>query len=205
MDKLFLHICCGPCAAWPLEFFQTRRPNLKLELWFHNPNIHPRGEFLRRRDSLAFLAAHHHLWVDFSSPYRPEEFLAALTQPQENSAPPDGDTGLRVNREELVPQPPATIPQPPERCRRCYYLRFKAAAQTAASRGHRAFSTTLAFSKRQRHDLIVEEGNRAAAEQGLEFYYEDWRPGWQRGHEIAKSLGLYRQNYCGCIYSELER
>lgn len=177
MDKLFLHVCCGPCAAWPLEYFETQRPGLELELWFYNPNIHPRSEFLRRRDSLAFLAAHHHLRVDFSSPYQPKEFLAELAQ----------------------------VPEAPERCRRCYYLRFKAAAEAAASRGHRAFGTTLAFSKRQRHDLIIEEGNRAAAEQGLDFFYEDWRPGWQRGHEIAKSLGLYRQNYCGCIYSELER
>lgn len=177
MNKLFLHVCCGPCAAWPLEYFETQRPGLELELWFHNPNIHPRSEFLRRRDSLAFLAAHHQLPVDFSSPYQPKEFLAELAQ----------------------------APEAPERCRRCYYLRFKAAAEAAASRGHRAFGSTLAFSKRQRHDLIIEEGNRAAAEQGLDFFYEDWRPGWQRGHEIAKSLGLYRQNYCGCIYSELER
>jgi len=205
MDNLFLHICCGPCAAWPLEFFHTRRPSLKVELWFHNPNIHPRAEFLRRRDSLAFLAAHHHLRVDFSSPYRPMEFLAELVRPLRGPAPANGDNDPLFSDLEPIPPSPATIPAPPERCRRCYYLRFKAAAETAASRGHRAFGTTLAFSKRQRHDLILEEGNRAATEQGLEFYYEDWRPGWQRGHEIAKSLGLYRQNYCGCIYSEMER
>jgi len=175
MDFL-LHVCCGPCAAYPLEFFQTR-PDLRPRLWFYNPNIHPKSEFYRRRDSLAYLAAHHGLAVDFSPPYRPESFLAELGQ----------------------------TPQAPDRCRACYALRFQAAAEAAAARGFSAFGSTLAFSRRQKHDLIVEEGRRAAELHGVEFYYEDWRPGWQRGHEIAKSLGLYRQNYCGCIFSELER
>lgn len=177
MEKLFLHVCCGPCACYPLEFFQTQRPSTQVELWFHNPNIHPKAEFGRRRDSLAFLAMQRGLTVDFSSPYEPEKFMAELMK----------------------------TPGPPERCRSCYALRFEAAAGEAARRGRRAFGTTLAFSRRQKHDLIVEEASKAATKHGLEFYYEDWRPGWQRGHEIAKGLGLYRQNYCGCIFSEFER
>lgn len=176
-DSVFLHVCCGPCAAYPLEFFREQRPGLKVQLWFHNPNIHPKSEWGRRRDSLAYLAAVSGLSVDFSSPYDPKSFLAEL----------------------------AKVPESPDRCRLCYRLRFEAAASEASGRGFKCFGTTLAFSKRQRHDLIVEEGRRAAEGQGLEFYYEDWRPGWQRGHEIAKALNLYRQNYCGCIYSEFER
>lgn len=177
MKKIFLHVCCGPCACYPLEFFKTQRPDIALELWFHNPNIHGRAEFNRRRDSLAFLALHYGLAIDFSSPYEPEKFLAGLIK----------------------------NPAQPGRCRACYAMRLGAAALTAARRGHRAFGTTLAFSRRQKHDLIVEEGEKAAAAHGLEFYYEDWRPGWQRGHELAKSLGLYRQNYCGCVFSEFEK
>ena len=175
--KILLHVCCGPCAAYPLKFFQTERPDLEPRLWYYNPNIHPKGEFFRRRDSLAYLAAHHGLTVDFSPPYQPEDFLAEL----------------------------AKEPKAPERCRTCYALRFQAAAQEAAAGGFQAFGTTLAFSRRQKHELIVEEGHRAAARHGVDFYYEDWRPGWQQGHEIAKALGLYRQNYCGCVYSEFER
>lgn len=177
MDKLFLHVCCGPCACYPLEWFENERPGLKLELWYYNPNIHPQAEFRRRRDSLAFLAAQRSLTVDFSPPYESAHFLAEF----------------------------AKNPQAPERCRHCYRLRFEAAAVEAARRGHRAFASTLAFSRRQKHELIIEEGQKAAQAQGLEFFYEDWRPGWKRGHEIAKELGLYRQNYCGCVYSELER
>ncbi len=177
MDKLFLHVCCGPCACWPLEWFRVEKPSLKLELWFFNPNIHPKSEFTRRRDSLAYLAAYHDLKVDFSAPYEPKVFF------QEIAATPDS----------------------PDRCRVCYALRFREAAREAARRGHSALATTLAFSRRQKHELIIEEGRKAAAAQGLDFFYEDWRPGWQRGHEIAKSLGLYRQNFCGCLFSELER
>ena len=150
---------------------------MEVALWFHNPNIHPKSEWGRRRDSLAYLAAHNNLKVDFSSNYDPKSFLVQL----------------------------AAVPDQPERCRLCYALRFQAAAKEAKGQGFPMFGSTLAFSKRQKHDLIIEEGQRAAAEQGLEFYYEDWRSGWQRGHEIAKALNLYRQNYCGCIFSEFER
>ncbi|MDR1920403.1 MAG: epoxyqueuosine reductase QueH [Candidatus Adiutrix sp.] len=176
MDTLFLHVCCGPCAAYPLERLLAESGR-KLELWFYNPNIHPQSEFARRRDSFAFLAAVHGLQADFSAPYEPAVFLAEFAQ----------------------------RPSPPERCRRCYALRLGRAAEEAAARGRRAFATTLAFSRRQKHELLIEEGLKAAAAHGLDFYYEDWRPGWRRGHEIARGLGLYRQNYCGCVYSELER
>lgn len=175
--KLLLHVCCGPCATYPLEFFKVERPDLEPQLWFYNSNIHLKSEFYRRRDSLAFLAAYHDLKVDFSPPYEPEQFL------------------LEVGKN----------PKSPNRCQFCYAHRLQAAAREAASRGYKLFGTTLSFSRRQKHELIIEEGRRAATMYDVEFYYEDWRPGWQRGHEITRNLGLYRQTYCGCIYSELER
>jgi len=177
MAGLFLHICCGPCAVYPLEWLQEERPDLEVEGWFYNPNIHPEAEFRRRRDSLAFLALHQGLKVDFSPPYEAVDFLAAL--------------GPR--------------PSGPDRCRACYAWRLGVAAQEAARRGHRAFATTMAFSKRQKHDLILAEGQRAAAAYSLDFFYVDWRSGWTRGQESARRLGLYRQSYCGCIFSEWER
>ncbi|MGL4209095.1 MAG: epoxyqueuosine reductase QueH [Candidatus Adiutrix sp.] len=177
MDKLLLHICCGPCAVYPTECLKTSHPNTQIDLWFYNPNIHPKSEFRRRRDGAAFWAMSQGLTVDFSAPYEPEKCLALL----------------------------AENPLPPNRCRLCYSLRFKQAAQEAALRGYSFFATTLAFSKRQNHGLIIEEGNKAAATFGVNFYYEDWRDGWQEGRGLAKQLGLYQQNYCGCIYSEIER
>ena len=177
MAGMLLHICCGPCAVYPLEWLRENRPDLEVKGWFYNPNIHPGSEFRRRRDSLAFLALHNGLTVDFSPPYDAADFLAFL--------------GPR--------------PQEPGRCRACYARRLSAAACEAARRGYRAFASTLAFSKRQKHDLILEEGQRAADLNGLDFFYVDWRSGWARGHESARALGLYGQSYCGCLFSELER
>jgi predicted adenine nucleotide alpha hydrolase (AANH) superfamily ATPase len=74
------------------------------------------------------------------------------------------------------------------------------AARAAIARGLSAFTTTLLYSRRQRHELIREVGQEVALEHGLEFHYEDFRKGWQEGIEMAKKMGLYRQRWCGCVY-----
>jgi predicted adenine nucleotide alpha hydrolase (AANH) superfamily ATPase len=74
------------------------------------------------------------------------------------------------------------------------------AARTASQRGLQAFTTTLLYSRRQRHELIKEVGEQAAREHGVEFYYEDFRKGWQEGLDLSKKLNLYRQRWCGCVY-----
>jgi predicted adenine nucleotide alpha hydrolase (AANH) superfamily ATPase len=112
--------------------------------------------------------------MDFSPPYDPKAFLAAAAQ----------------------------APDPPERCRLCYRLRLEAAAQAAAARGTEVFSTTLLYSRRQKHDLLVEEGQRAAEKFGPAFLAEDWRRGWKEGREISAGLGLHRQTCCGCVFEE---
>lgn len=79
------------------------------------------------------------------------------------------------------------------------------AAQFAKENGYDAFSTTLLVSPYQRHELIKREAQAAAAEFGVPFYYEDYREGYQRGVDISLELGLYRQQYCGCVFSERDR
>jgi four helix bundle protein len=91
-----------------------------------------------------------------------------------------------------------------ERCRYCYSVRLEATAQEA-KKGFNQFSTTLLQSTHQDHSLIKETGERLGKEFGIPFYYEDFRQGWRKGVEISKAMGLYRQQYCGCIYSEKER
>jgi len=68
-----------------------------------------------------------------------------------------------------------------------------------------AFTTTLLFSRKQKHDLIRELGEAVGEEVGVPFLYRDWRDGWEEGVQASQSLGLYRQEYCGCLYSEVER
>ncbi len=92
-----------------------------------------------------------------------------------------------------------------ERCAECYRLRLRNTAYAARKGKFDAFTTTLLYSKYQKHELIKEIALSLANEYNLEFYYEDFRDGWKEGIDISREMQLYRQQYCGCIYSELER
>jgi predicted adenine nucleotide alpha hydrolase (AANH) superfamily ATPase len=184
---LLLHVCCGPCAVWPVKTILDLSPRTDLRLWFYNPNIQPLNEFRRRRDGLAFAVFQltalmgpsfsGRLKADFSPPYEQEKFLAVA----------------------------AVNPRPPERCAGCYELRLLAAARAAKDKGLLHFSTTLLFSRQQKHELIIRAGQKAAGITGVKFYYQNFRLGWSEGRAMAKEFGLYRQNYCGCVYGAEEQ
>ncbi|MCI5145259.1 MAG: hypothetical protein D3923_06940 [Candidatus Electrothrix sp. AR3] len=91
------------------------------------------------------------------------------------------------------------------RCSICYDMRLTMAAEKAVVQGFDAFSTTLLYSKYQNHNLLKEKCTSLAKQFEIEFYYHDFREGWQQGIDEALALDLYRQPYCGCIYSEQER
>lgn len=143
--------------------------------FFFNPNIHPYQEYRRRFEALKTYSFHAELEVLYRDEYLLEEFLRNVSH--------------RVEK----------------RCSYCYSLRLEAAALEARERKFDRFSTTLLQSSHQDHSLIRETGERVGKEVGVPFYYEDFRQGWKRGYEVSKALGLYRQPYCGCIYSEKER
>jgi predicted adenine nucleotide alpha hydrolase (AANH) superfamily ATPase len=143
--------------------------------YFFNPNIHPYQEYRKRLEALRQYSGESGLKVIYRDEYLLEEFLRNVS------------------------------PRPEERCKYCYSFRLEATAREARERGFDQFSTTLLQSSHQDHPLIRETGERIAREVGIPFYYEDFRPGWRRGVEVSKQMGLYRQQYCGCIYSEKER
>ena len=143
--------------------------------FFYNQNIHPYQEYLRRRDAVLQMAELEALPLIMRDEYDLEKFLANVA------------------------------PQPDKRCSYCYASRLRATAEAAASEGFDAFSASLLYSRYQRHDEIRELGEQIGKELGVAFYYQDFRPGWQEGIRLSKELGLYRQQYCGCIYSEKER
>ncbi len=95
--------------------------------------------------------------------------------------------------------------KPDERCLYCYSSRLEMAAAEAARLGFNAFTSTLLYSKFQKHEMIRELGVRIGEKYGVKFHYADFRLGWQKGIDTSKRLALYRQQYCGCIYSEKER
>ena len=143
--------------------------------YFFNPNIHPYQEYQKRLDALRQYSGKVGLRVIYRDEYLLEEFLRNVSH--------------RVE----------------ERCQYCYSIRLGATAREAKKNALDGFSTTLLQSAHQNHALIRETGERIAQEIGIPFYYEDFRQGWKRGVEASKSMGLYRQQYCGCIYSEKER
>ena len=95
--------------------------------------------------------------------------------------------------------------EPDSRCTYCYQSRLKQAAEYAANNGFDAFTSSLLYSRYQNHELIRKMGEELGNHYGIEFLYDDYRSGWQEGIRISKELGLYRQQYCGCIYSEKDR
>ncbi|BCS53716.1 epoxyqueuosine reductase QueH [Geobacter sp. SVR] len=143
--------------------------------FFYNHNIHPYQEFARRLESVKLMSVQESLPMIVRDDYDLEEFLARVAE------------------------------HPEKRCGYCYASRLRVAAATAAEAGFEAFTASLLYSRYQQHELIRELGEQAGREYGVAFHYEDFRPGWQEGIRLSKELGLYRQQYCGCIYSEKER
>ena len=174
--KLLLHICCGPCSFYPLTVLKHK--DITPVGYFFNPNIHPFREYERRVDALRTVAAKFHLPVIWDSRgYDIEHWFQAIGKHREH--------GLR--------------------CPACYRVRLEAAASRAAETGMEAFTTTLLYSRYQRHDVIAETGRSLGKQYGVEFWYHDFRKGWQQGIDMAVEAGIYRQPYCGCLFSERER
>lgn len=92
-----------------------------------------------------------------------------------------------------------------DRCNFCYTSRLMETAKTASSLGFDAFTTTLLISPYQKHEFLNKAGKKAADENNIDFYYEDFRQGYRESRKLAGTFQLYMQKYCGCIFSEKER
>ena len=143
--------------------------------YFYNHNIHPYQEFKKRLDTTRQYAEQTQLQLTVDEEYRLEEFLTAVAQ------------------------------TPETRCIYCYQSRLRATAQQAKKLDFEGFTTTLLYSRYQKHQEIVAYGEQLAQEFELRFHYEDYRTGWNEGIRSSKEMGLYPQQYCGCIYSDKER
>lgn len=143
--------------------------------FWYNPNIHPFTEYRQRLNTLRGYAASIGMALVERNEYGLRTFLTEV----------DGAFDAR--------------------CPVCYRLRLDAAAAYAAENGFPAFSTTLLISPYQNHALLMEAGERAAAQYGVSFLYRDFRPLFRAGQERARELGMYIQKYCGCVFSEEER
>ena len=152
-----------------------RRDGHEVMAFFYRHNIHPFAECLRRQQALQQYADSIALKVIVQEGYELEDFLRKA-----------------AFREA-------------DRCRICYHDRLRTTALLARRGKFGAFTSTLLYSKFQNHETIRELGESVAKAAGVPFLYRDFREGWKEGVETSKRLGLYRQQYCGCIYSEKER
>jgi len=184
--KLLLHICCGPCALYPVKELLGKKFD-KITGFFYNPNIHPPSEYKRRRDALLSVGTAH-------------------------CAVPTKDTGFEIvipdyRMEEYFIEicRGTACCAPTKRCSLCWKLRLSETANFAKNNGFDAFTTTLLVSPYQDHEKIKNIGESIAKENGIQFYYQDFRPGFKDGQAQARKENLYRQKYCGCVFSELER
>lgn len=190
--KLLLHACCGPCSLEPTRIL--RAAGHDLTIYYANSNIAPAEEYVRRRDTLASWADGEKLPV-MEGPYDPAAWEATAGRVGEAAlAAADGDA-LRVAADPALRE---------ARCRACYRLRFEEAARVAAERGFDAVGTTLSVSPYQFTEVIREELERAAAAAGVQALFEDYRPFYDEATRRSRRLGMYRQNFCGCRFSEAE-
>ncbi|MDR1518649.1 MAG: epoxyqueuosine reductase QueH [Planctomycetota bacterium] len=178
---LLLHVCCAPCLATARASAAGHGPDAfaaNVGIFFYNPNIHPLMEFRRREKALRVYLERYPLPAEIVSEY-----------------------GLQTFLERMLSQgkPPASRR---DRCAECYRLRLGKTAETARFRGFAAFSTTLLASREQDRDLLAEIGRETAAKSGLAFIDADWR---KILPDAATLRGIYKQPYCGCLFSEEER
>jgi len=172
--KLLLHACCGPCLIEPLDALKTQADTVTI--LFANPNIHPAEEYERRRDVMAEYAAHEGVAV-VEAPYDPARWMVTVGPLAEAGA---------------------------ERCRACFRLRLEESARYAADNGFDAIATTLTVSPYQDGAVIAEEGERAAAAVGIAYVHQDFRARYPEATRRSREMGMYRQNYCGCVLSDFE-
>lgn len=179
--KLALHACCAPCSSAVLE-----RLNEAFEIvaFYYNPNIAPEEEFRRRAAELRRLVAEMPLRDARAAegPYEPERFYEAV---RGHEGDPEGGG----------------------RCGICFELRLRKTAEFAREIGADYFTTTLSISPLKDSQRLNELGARVARELGVRYLHSDFkkRDGYRRSCALSEEYGLYRQDYCGCVFSRRER
>ena len=174
--RLLLHSCCGPCSSRCLE---TLKEKFAVTVLYYNPNITDRAEYEKRKGEQIRLLRETG-WADFlDCDYDPAAFFSAVK-------------GLEEEKEGGA------------RCYCCYELRLAETARVAAEKGFAFFCTTLSVSPHKNAQWINEIGERLDKEYGVQWLYSDFKKqnGYLRSVELAKEYHLYRQNYCGCVFSD---
>ena len=181
MPSLLLHACCAPCSSACLEYLNE---NFDISLFYYNPNISPKEEFEKRLNEEKRLVSKMPLSGDIKvleGEYNYGEFLEVVK-------------GLE------------NMPEGGERCFQCYRLRLEKTAALAKEKGFDYFCTTLSISPLKNSQKINEIGEAVAEKYGVKWLPSDFKKknGYKRSIELSRQYGLYRQNFCGCVFSKKE-
>lgn len=178
IPKLLLHVCCAPCSSYCLEYLSNY---FEITVYYYNPNISIKEEYEHRLNEEKRLVTQ----MPFKNPvsviegaYDPKEFLSAVK-------------GL------------GNEPEGGKRCEKCFELRLDSTARLAADMGFDYFTTTLTISPLKNAELLNTIGEAAARRRGASWLYSDFkkREGYKRSVELSREYSLYRQSYCGCVFS----
>lgn len=179
VPSLLLHVCCAPCSSYCLEYLSQY---FRITVLFYNPNIYPEDEYTHRAAEAKRLISEMNFENEVSFielPFNSQEFYAAVK-------------GFE------------NCPEGGERCFKCYELRLEKAAEFARQGGFDYFTTSLSISPLKNAEKINEIGERIAERYGVKHLPSDFKKknGYKRSIELSRQYGLYRQNYCGCIFSK---
>lgn len=177
--SLLLHACCAPCSSYVLEYLSQY---FEITLFFYNPNIHPEEEYRFRERELERLVREMTLCDQvkiISAQYRPEEF-------------------------DRIAKGAEHLPEGGSRCAACYRLRLRASAEAASEGGFDFYTTTLSISPYKNAEWLNTIGEEEGSRAGVRWLFSDFKKknGYKRSCELSAQHGLYRQDFCGCVYSK---
>lgn len=178
--KLLLHSCCAPCSSYVLEYLSK---HFEITVLYYNPNIYPEKEyFFRENEQERFISEVFPDVKFIKIGYNPDEFYTAVK----------GLEGIKEGG---------------ERCFKCYLLRLEKTVQTAKENNFDFFTTTLSISPYKNAEKLNEIGEALSEKYGVKYLVSDFKKknGYKRSTELSKEYSIYRQDYCGCVFSKAER
>ncbi len=198
VPTLFLHSCCAPCSSYVLEYL---RQYFRITVFYYNPNISAQPEYVKRvEEQKRLIAAYNAQALDGMVKSADDTFVKVY--------PIDIVEGDYIPQEFYdIAKGLEQCQEGGERCFACYELRLRKTAQQALERGFDYFATTLTISPLKNAPKLNEIGEQLAAEYGVLWLPSDFKKknGYKRSIELSAEYDLYRQDYCGCIYSKVER
>lgn len=178
--KLLIHSCCAPCSSYVLEYLTKY---FDITVFYYNPNISPEQEYRHRVEEQKRLISEMCPTVEFiEGPYEPQKFYE-MAKGLENE------------------------PERGARCLKCYRMRLEKTAEVAKNGNFDFFTTTLSISPQKDSAVLNELGRQLSTEYNIPYLFSDFkkRGGYKRSIELSAQFNLYRQNFCGCVFSRNNR